>query len=191
MITERDTDLAEVIRRLNIELLQAKEEIEAKDLQIKVLERKDSLTGAGNRHALVETFSELRNRSIRLNHPSTLAIIDINDFKKVNNELGFDEGDRLLSYMVESAVKKTRVGFDYVFRIGGDEFLILFTNCNEVQAGKVIERIDKAFCKETDIASLSYGAVAVDFKMVHSLEIHISKADDKLLEYKKEYKSNR
>lgn len=185
MSTE-DDKLYNEITRLNNELVNAQRDLAQKNRELEDIIRHDALTGAGNRRALTETFNELKNRSLRLSYPSTLAIIDINNFKKVNDTKGHAEGDQLLAHLVKLAIKKTRVGLDYVFRIGGDEFLILFTNCNEEQATKVIGRIDRSFCKATSIASLAYGAVDIDYKMVNSLEVHMSIADNKMYTHKED-----
>lgn len=185
MSTEDDKLKNEIIR-LNNELVNTQQELAEKNRELEDIIRHDVLTGAGNRRALTETFNELKNRSLRLSYPSTLAIIDINNFKKVNDNKGHAEGDLLLSHLVKLAIKKTRVGLDYVFRIGGDEFLILFTNCSDEQASKVIERINRSFCKATSIASLAYGAVNIDYKMVNALEVHMSMADNKMFAHKEE-----
>lgn len=183
-MSAEDDKLYNEITRLNNELINAQREIAQKNQELEDIIRHDVLTGAGNRRDLIETFNELKNRSLRLSYPSTLAIIDINNFKKVNDTRGHAEGDQLLKHLVKIAIKKTRVGLDYVFRIGGDEFLILFTNCNDEQATKVIERIDRSFCKATNIASLAYGAVNIDYRMVNALEVHMSMGDNKMYEHK-------
>lgn len=181
-----DDKLYSEITRLTNELVNAQQELVAKNLELEEIIRHDVLTKAGNRRALIETFNELKNRSLRLSYPSTLAIIDINAFKIVNDTKGHEEGDLLLKHLVKLAIKKTRVGLDYVFRIGGDEFLILFTNCSDEQASKVIERINRSFCKATSISSLAYGAVNIDYRMVNALEVHMSMADNKMFEHKEE-----
>lgn len=179
-----DSKFYNEVSRLKDEIENYKQELAQKNKEIEEIVRHDILTKAGNRRALVETFNELKNRSLRLSYPSTLAIIDINNFKIVNDTEGLAEGDRLLKHLVQLAIKKTRVGLDYVFRIGGDEFLILFTNCNDEQAEKVIERINRSFCKTTSIASLAFGAVNIDYRMVNALEVHMSMADNKMYEHK-------
>jgi len=185
-MSAEDDKLYNEISRLNNELVNAQREIAQKNQELEDIIRHDALTGAGNRRALIETFNELKNRSLRLSYPSTLVIIDINNFKLVNDTKGHAEGDLLLTHLVKLAIKKTRVGLDYVFRIGGDEFLVLFTNCNDDQATKVIERINRSFCKATSIASLAYGAVNIDYRMVNALEVHMSMADHIMYEHKQE-----
>jgi len=130
-------------------------------------------------------FKELKNRSLRLKYTTTMVTIDINDFKRVNDIMGSKEGDRLLMILAMLLVNRTREGLDYIFRIGGDEFIIIFTNCTEVQATKVISRIIKLFMNETTIASLAYGTVEIDFKQINALELHMSMAEEVMFSWKR------
>lgn len=175
--TTNNTANDEVIKLQN-ELINAQREIARMNQELIDITRHDSLTGAGNRKYLVEVFSEIKSRGLRFKHDTSMAIIDINNFKTVNETDGYAEGDRLLSFVAKLSSKKTRAGLDYVFRVGDDEFLIMFTNCNSIQASRVLGRINERFCAETNIASLAYGIIDVDLKVPNSLEVHMNLADD-------------
>jgi len=176
------------LSRLNNELIEAHLEISRLKETLFDMTRKDSLTNVGNRKYLFEMFKELKNRSLRLKYTTTMVTIDINDFKKVNDIMGSKEGDRLLMILAMLLVNRTREGLDYIFRPGGDEFIIIFTNCTEEQATKVISRINKLFMNETTIASLAYGAVEIDFKQINALELHMSMAEEVMFSWKRRKK---
>jgi len=176
------------LSRLNNELIEAHLEISRLKETLFDMTRKDSLTNVGNRKYLFEMFKELKNRSLRLKYTTTMVTIDINDFKKVNDIMGSKEGDRLLMILAMLLVNRTREGLDYIFRTGGDEFIIIFTNCTEEQATKVISRINKLFMNETTIASLAYGAVEIDFKQINALELHMSMAEEVMFSWKRRKK---
>lgn len=173
------------LSRLNNELITAQQEIAKLKEEVVEMTKKDALTKVGNRKHLFDTFKELRNRSLRLNYVTTMVLIDINDFKKVNEIMGEYEGDRLLIMLARLLTSRTREGMDYVFRTGGDEFMVIFTNCTEEQATKVISRINRLFKNETTIASLSYGGVEVDFKQLNSLELHMAMAEEIMFSWKR------
>jgi len=93
----------------------------------------DPLTGVFNRRYFDLMLGHLHEQSQRQS-PATLAIIDLNDFKYINDEFGHSEGDRVLQHMagyLQSRVRAT----DIVARLGGDEFALLLTN----MAGDVLE----------------------------------------------------
>jgi len=91
----------------------------------KQLATTDSLTGAANlRHFKTELVHEIE-RSVRHGRIFTIAYLDLDNFKAVNDSLGHVEGDRLLNAVVEAAHKRLRKT-DLVARIGGDEFAVLF-----------------------------------------------------------------
>jgi len=87
-------------------------------------------------------------------------LFDLNHFKQVNDIYGHHVGDQLLKEFGDIARNQTREERDFTFRFGGDEFLILLTECNEEGAVKIAKRINEGFKEQTD-NSLSYGAVSL------------------------------
>jgi diguanylate cyclase (GGDEF)-like protein len=104
------------------------------------LARTDSLTGVSNaRHFYDQSRVEL-DRARRQGNPLSLAYLDVDDFKKVNDRFGHREGDRLLrktAEMIGSALRST----DVIGRLGGDEFAVLLEGADEETALTVVERI--------------------------------------------------
>jgi diguanylate cyclase (GGDEF)-like protein len=66
-------------------------------------------------------------------------MIDINNFKQVNDRLGHQEGDRMRKRFAELCKENIRAGLDYPFRVGGDEFVLL-TQCEEATATRILAR---------------------------------------------------
>lgn len=89
----------------------------------------DSLTGLLNKRQFNTIMEKSFEQALRNKDPFTVAVIDVNDFKKINDRYGHSMGDQVLRDMarlLENLVRKS----DYVFRIGGDEFCILFSTTN-------------------------------------------------------------
>jgi diguanylate cyclase (GGDEF)-like protein len=100
----------------------------------------DQLTGAANARAFRAVALAEVGRAQRYHHELSLAYIDVDDFKAVNDRFGHSEGDRVLlevSHMMRSSVRAT----DTVARIGGDEFAILMPEIGASSARAVIERV--------------------------------------------------
>jgi diguanylate cyclase (GGDEF)-like protein len=104
------------------------------------LARTDSLTGAMNRRAFYEAFAKELLRVQRCEQPLTLAYIDVDDFKAMNDLFGHSTGDTVLRSVAATLQGGTR-GIDVVARLGGDEFAILFPNTDSMGAKKALTRI--------------------------------------------------
>lgn len=102
------------------------------DARHRLLERQsstDDLTGVGNRRAfeavLAETLAAARPRR----RPVTLMVFDIDNFKTYNDRFGHEAGDEVLCEVVQVLRSVIRKG-DHVFRIGGDEFVVIFADAS-------------------------------------------------------------
>jgi diguanylate cyclase (GGDEF)-like protein len=100
----------------------------------------DPLTGLLNRHGLHERFEELRRLALVTGAPITVVLFDLDHFKRVNDEHGHDAGDRLLRAVADAARRTLRT-FELVYRIGGEEFLILLPGIAEWEAESVAEQL--------------------------------------------------
>lgn len=109
--------------------------------RMRTLALTDGLTGVGNRRAFTQDLTREVARAHRLGTALTVAYLDLNDFKAINDRLGHDAGDRMLIRTAEGLRAKSRTGVDYVYRLGGDEFAVLFTgNAAHVQR-EAVERL--------------------------------------------------
>ncbi|HTO21497.1 MAG TPA: diguanylate cyclase [Spirochaetia bacterium] len=128
-------DAYEKIRRLNEELERANSELE----QIAAF---DSLSGLLNRRSLFTRIAIEIERSVRLDVPLTGLMIDIDWFKKINDNYGHQCGDgviREIGARLQAGLRK----YDYAGRYGGEEFFVVLSNTNEQQAAGIAERFRK------------------------------------------------
>jgi diguanylate cyclase (GGDEF)-like protein len=118
--------------------------------------RIDSLTGLHNRRAFDETLSTEVARARRLEIPLSLAMVDIENFKEVNDRWSYSEGDRCLRD-VASTLRKNLRQPDLCFRWGGDEFALILTGTTADETGPIAERLCAevgAGCKRPNDAPL-------------------------------------
>ena len=102
--------------------------------------RRDSLTGLRNRRAFDETAGREVERARRLEVPLSLVLLDIENFKAVNDEYGHLEGDRCLRE-VGAAVRGELRQPDLCFRWGGDEFALVLTGTDAAGANRLVNRM--------------------------------------------------
>ncbi|MDD2969046.1 MAG: diguanylate cyclase [Lachnospiraceae bacterium] len=103
---------------------------------------KDELTGLYNRHFLDFIIQEEIERAERYEIPLSAILLDLDHFKRINDRWGHPVGDSVLISTSELIQKFTRIS-DYVFRIGGEEFLILMPHTNISGAVTAAEKIRK------------------------------------------------
>ncbi len=111
------------------------------------LARIDPLTGAFNGLAFREIAQAEINRTIRYKRPLTMAYIDVDNFKTVNDTLGHSEGDVLLRAIVSEIMKRLRTS-DIVARLGGDEFAVLLPETGQTSALTAISQIKSSLTEE-------------------------------------------
>jgi diguanylate cyclase (GGDEF)-like protein len=119
---------------------------------VEIRARTDDLTGLLN-HG---TFQEWLEKSVREGTPFSLIMLDLDDFRNVNNDLGHQAGDRLLRQIADELVRAGRES-DLVFRYGGDEFAFLLPNADESGAIQVAERARQAVSGIDGSVSASVG----------------------------------
>src|SRR5258707_38301 len=103
---------------------------------VEIRAQTDDLTGLLN-HG---TFQSWLDRSVETREPFSLIMLDLDDFKAVNDALGHQAGDRLLAELAHAIVGAGRDS-DHVFRYGGDEFSVLLPGTDATSALAVAERI--------------------------------------------------
>ncbi len=119
--------------------------LKTKEEELSFYARHDSLTNLPNRYMFGEIISNEILRSKRESKIFALVFIDLDGFKDINDLYGHDAGDELL---IESALrfKEDTRETDYLFRFGGDEFVMLLTNCgDENDVGRVVAKLKRAF----------------------------------------------
>jgi two-component system cell cycle response regulator len=135
----------------------------------RMLSTVDELTRAGRRGFFEEHFPREVERAVRLRRPLALVMCDIDHFKQVNDRHGHQVGDAVLREFTARISGNLRVGKDWVARLGGEEFAVVFpdTAANDaaVVAGRLRERIGAARFEvmEQPIAiTASFGVCALE-----------------------------
>lgn len=104
---------------------------------------RDPLTGAFNRRFFAQRLSEEAERARRYDHPVSLLILDVDDFKAYNDTYGHSRGDEVLKHLVDIATETVRAT-DVVARHGGEEFVVLLPETDADQAAAVAYRLHQA-----------------------------------------------
>ena len=130
---------------MTLELRRTNRRLEAAQGKLRRMVITDPLTGCRNRRFFDEIIGRELQRHRRYGIPMSLLFVDVDRFKAVNDTLGHDAGDRVLREVAAFLLSNIREA-DYVFRWGGDEFLILLS-CGEEEArrrGAPCSRISRA-----------------------------------------------
>lgn len=117
--------------------------LEVRNLQYKLMSQVcvvDHLTGAWNRYAMHSKLNQEKERLLRSGHASTICMMDIDHFKRINDEHGHIVGDKVLRTVVEFCRVSLRK-YDSIYRYGGEEFLFLLPEAELNEAKIVIERL--------------------------------------------------
>jgi len=101
----------------------------------------DALTGLGNLHAFKRSFSHAFSVARRYGRDFSIAVIDIDRFKRFNDDFGHALGDRVIE-SVARCLKKTFRETDVLIRYGGDEFVVLFPETGEAKAREGLQRLE-------------------------------------------------
>lgn len=113
----------------------------------KKLARSDPLTGAANGRTFYESVSLTVEHSLRADRPVTLAYLDLDHFKWVNDNHGHAAGDQVLCDLAQVIQYNIRA-VDLLARLGGDEFALLLADCGEDDARATLDRIRERFVQE-------------------------------------------
>jgi diguanylate cyclase (GGDEF)-like protein len=111
-------------------LREQQDEVKRAHAQLEREATTDALTGLYNRRYLYNLFPKLWSEAIRSNKPLTLIIVDLDYFKRINDQYGHPVGDQVLLHFARVLRDNCRVS-DFLFRLGGEEFLVLTSGDNE------------------------------------------------------------
>ena len=107
----------------------------------RVLSTVDELTNAGRRGFFEEQFPREVERAMRLRRPLALVMCDIDHFKRVNDLYGHQVGDAVLKEFTTRISASLRLGKDWIARLGGEEFAVVFPDTAAKEAALVAERL--------------------------------------------------
>ncbi len=190
---------AEMVARVNtgIRILKLEQSLKKANEEIRLLSITDPLTLCYNRGYLNEHLLFEITRAQRYNHPLSVVLADIDRFKNVNDTYGHQVGDEVLKVFARCIQKEIRKKIDWVVRYGGEEFLIVLPETNNLGAFSMAERLRNAV-SETKIKAgvydliitASFGGACAEFQNNHADDITmghlINQADEQLYRSKKE-----
>lgn len=145
----------------------------------------DSLTGLANRRSLTKSLAREVARSERTGEPLSLAVLDIDHFKRINDTFGHLAGDEVLRTVAQAMAAHVR-DVDIVARYGGEEFAVVLPNCSSEGALTVVERVRAAIASSTDLTKVTASAgVATVAGSGSDGEALMAAADEALYEAKR------
>jgi diguanylate cyclase len=136
----------------------------------------DHLTGVWNRYAMCYKLSQEQERVRRSGKPCSIALIDFDYFKSVNDRYGHLAGDEVLKTAVEFLVSKLRK-YDLVFRFGGEEFLFAFPETALDQSAELVDRL-REDVKKLDVEIAGGEVISVTVSAGLALLDHESDVND-------------
>ncbi len=180
------------------EVLAAREQVERAERKIEALKNEleslrelvhaDPLTGALNRAGLDEAFTREAARADRRDAPLCMALLDLDDFKRINDARGHQAGDGALLHLVNVARETLRPN-DIIARFGGEEFVILLPDTGMDSAMSVILRLQhnlakNCFLHATEPLPITFSAGVTLRVPCEHLSTMIGRADEALYQAK-------
>jgi diguanylate cyclase (GGDEF)-like protein len=149
--------------------------------KIKQFAMKDFLTSLGNRASYDETMVRLASQSQRRHQPFGLLVLDMDNFKQVNDIHGHQEGDKVLMACADTILHCLRES-DFAFRFGGDEFCCLLPEADNLTNNLIAERIRTAIESESLMQQhkISCSIGSANYQEVDSQIGIFSRADEAL-----------
>lgn len=198
-ILQQSKGIEEQTRRLHAELLAARRQVESAEGRIRSLEQEleevsqliqeDPLTGVLNRRGMASAFGREFSRAQRLGTPLSVALLDIDHFKTLNDSYGHDLGDQVLKHLVKvfgTALRPT----DILARSGGEEFVILLPDTDLDQAEQVLTRLQQILARapfphhDTPLP-ITFSAGIARWHAPESVESLLERADRAMYQAKK------
>lgn len=173
-------------KRSEQQLMQYQQELQLTLQKLEMLSVTDGLTGLYNRRAFDEKLKEEFERACRYRLPLSLLLVDVDNFKKINDAMGHTEGDELLC-SIAAMLKENARANDVTARYGGDEFVVILPNTNSKVAFHLAERL-RASIRTLGMvpfqATLSIGVSALTPNMKDRQELIVA-ADKAMYEAKR------
>jgi len=192
---QMEQDVGEASQRLN----SSAREAQALESEIARLERElaqtsqrlltDHLTLAANRAGLEQAFDRAARGLIEAPDAISIALIDVDDFKKVNDALGHAAGDAALRHLADLLRRQVRAQ-DTVARQGGEEFAVLMPDLSADQASGLIVRVQRELTREvylhgSDRIFITFSAGVTQVQACESLEQALARADEAMYRSKR------
>lgn len=182
--------VANFMEKMRVEQFTTVVKLRNNNRQLRQLSNKDHLTGLLNRRCFDRTLDREIARSDRFGHALSLLMIDVDNFKSINDTFGHVYGDDVLKKVANSLKLHVRE-VDYVGRLGGDEFIVLLVETEISAAIKIAERMRNEVTKIKSSDGESIFSISVGHAQFEneSMSAFIEKADKALYCAKREGKN--
>ena len=177
--------------RSHDELVSARQQAESAEQRIKDLEAElgqiselvyqDHLTGTLNRRGMEDAFEREFARSERHGIPVSIALLDVDHFKRLNDTYGHETGDQALVHLA-NVVKEILRPTDTVARYGGEEFVVILPNSNANDAAGIMTRLQRELTKrfflhDNERILITFSAGVAQRQGAETSEAMITRAD--------------
>jgi diguanylate cyclase len=174
----RASELESQVQKLESELRRLSDEVST-----------DVLTQVANRRGLAQVFEAERARIERGGPGFAVGLIDIDNFKKLNDTLGHAAGDVALKQLA-ARVKEWLRPVDHIARFGGEEFVVMLTSTPVAEAQQVLTRLQRQltaslFMHDGREVFVTFSAGVTDYRPGEALELALERADEALYEAKR------
>jgi len=185
------------------ELIRARNDAQGHEERVRALEKEleevarlvkeDTLTSTLNRRGLEEAYAVEEARTERSGASLAVALLDVDNFKQLNDKLGHQAGDEALKYLAQ-VLRQTIRPSDAVARYGGEEFVLLLPGTDEEEAVTVMTRVQrtltrKFFLHNNERVLITFSAGVAVRKPGEAREALIARADSAMYEAKKSGKN--
>ena len=161
--------------------------LRASEAKMRDLAIRDGLTGLFNRRHVLELLNDAIARSLESGERLSIGLVDLDFFKKVNDELGHLVGDAVLRDFAKQLTQRFR-GTDHIGRYGGEEFLVVLRGANTGAAARIFDEVRRGFAGrdfgETPRYSFSAGIAELGVDGSDAMEL-VGRADLRLYEAKR------
>lgn len=188
VLNNREAEIEEKTKDLKTALLNLKES----NKKIKELSITDSLTNVFNRAYIDEYLTNEIKRAMRYDPHLSIMMLDLDHFKKVNDEFGHLVGDKVLVELAKRLKNNLRSKVDWIGRYGGEEFLVVLPQTSLQNAYKVAQKLQKKITEKPMVDSIyitvSFGLAGYNLKedKYITMETFIATADENLYKAKRD-----
>jgi diguanylate cyclase len=175
---ERATTLTERVRELEDEIRKLSDEVST-----------DPLTQIANRRGMMRAFEAEQARALRQDTPLAIGLLDVDNFKKLNDTLGHQTGDEALKFLARQVSQRLRP-VDVVARYGGEEFVVMLPDTPADEAQQALTRLQRAlsaefFTHEDKKVFITFSAGVTLYRRDEPIEAALERADVALYEAKR------